>query len=573
MQIHIYAKKGNIKRVAKEIAKGVDIDCVDKNNSQTPLMYAVTSVDSGIDMLQFLVENGANVNAVEKNNYQNTVLGLAVNSGNLAKIQFLLDAGADINYQKPDGYDVLIDAMYGRDITQVEILIPILNLLLERGAKINCISSYGETALKVASRLGRFDAVQVLLAAGCDAQQLKWTQLMHVIVFGSLKDVKNLLKKEVDLTVRDSYQRTPWLLSIQVGDIEKAKLMLASGIDRDDRGICGKTPLMYAIQNNRLEVLQWLIAEEFNLEATDEFDNTPLIAAAELGATDCVRILLEAGANPSRVFDYGKKAINSANNMSIVRMLVEAGEDLSDINEEMQRLLRGVNSSELKVSKQRYLAGKQRRFGKTNPEVMEIDFWKAMISCGFSAWKAKDKFDDTENWDEPVWCYDRFGRTITELPDGRIVEIAGEHEDYYDPDFCIYNDVVVHRGDGHFQIFSYPKDIFPPTDFHSATLVGEYIYIIGNLGYIGARINQETPVYRLNIRSFKIEQVETTEDKPGWISEHKAYYQEPSKIHITGGEVWQIVNGQTEYVENSQNYTLDLTTLQWSQVNTRTQSN
>ena len=43
----------------------------------------------------------------------------------------------------------------------------------------------------------------------------------------------------------------------------------------------------------------------------------------------------------------------------------------------------------------------------------------------------------------PYWSWDRFGRTSTTLPDGRIVHIAGEHEDYYDNDFCIYNDVVV----------------------------------------------------------------------------------------------------------------------------------
>jgi len=26
-----------------------------------------------------------------------------------------------------------------------------------------------------------------------------------------------------------------------------------------------------------------------------------------------------------------------------------------------------------------------------------------------------------------------------QLPDGRLVSVGGEHEDYYDPDFCIYN--------------------------------------------------------------------------------------------------------------------------------------
>ena len=294
-----------------------------------------------------------------------------------------------------------------------------------------------------------------------------------------------------------------------------------------------------------------------------------MIIAAERGATDCVAILLQAGANPSKVNDFGEKAISSASNMSIVQMLVEAGENLSEINEQMRHLLTGVSNCELEVSLEQYLIGKHRRFGKTNPEVMEIDFWKAMIRCGVSAWEAKSFVDDTDNNDEPVWCYDRFGRTITELPDGRIVEIAGEHEDYYDPDFCIYNDVVVYQGNGNFKILSYPKDIFPPTDFHTATLVGKYIYIIGNLGYIQERINQETPVYRLNWQSFQIEKVDTTGEKPGWISKHRAYYHKTSnKIHITGGEIWRENNKKTEYVENSLNYTLDLTNLEWRQIDT-----
>ena len=47
--------------------------------------------------------------------------------------------------------------------------------------------------------------------------------------------------------------------------------------------------------------------------------------------------------------------------------------------------------------------------------------------------------------DGPVWCFSRFGTSLTELPDGRFVQIGGEHEDFYDPDFCIYNDVTVQK--------------------------------------------------------------------------------------------------------------------------------
>ena len=213
MQIHTYTRQGNIQGVAEEIAYGINIDCIDEKNPQTPLMYAVTSDLAGIDLVQFLVENGADINATE-NEFQQSVLGLAVKSGNLVKIRFLLDSGANINYQTPYGYDVLINAMYGRDLTCDRDLLSILNLLLERGAKVDGTSTYKETALKVASRVGRFDAVQLLLNAGCDRQQLKWTPLMYAVVFGSLKDVKNLLDKEAVLKARDYWQRTPWLLSI-----------------------------------------------------------------------------------------------------------------------------------------------------------------------------------------------------------------------------------------------------------------------------------------------------------------------------------------------------------------------
>ncbi|AFY44000.1 ankyrin repeat domain-containing protein [Nostoc sp. PCC 7107] len=568
-KIHIDVQQGNIAGVADKIANGVDIECLDEYFQQTLLMCAVSSPNAGVDMIRFLLEHGANVNAVEPES-QNTVLGLAVQSGNLDKILLILDAGADINYQSPDGYDVLIHAMYGRDILRDENLISILNLLIYRGAAVNGMSSYGESAIKVAAHIGRFDAVKLLLNAGANPEQLGWTELMHAIVFGSLEQVKFLLEQGADQNVRDCWHRTPWLLSIQVGELPKAKLLLAAGANHNDVGNCGKTPLMYAIENNRLEVLQWLITEGFDIEATDEFSNTALIIAAEHGATDCVKILLEAGANPSRINHCNDKAIKIATKTEIVRMLIAAGEDVSDINNDMRRSLTGIDNHKFSLSQvtpEQYFTGKHPRFGKTNPELMEIPFWQAMICEGCSAYAAKNFFDDTENCQDKVWCYDRFGRTITQLPDGRIVEIAGEHEDYYDPDFCIYNDVVVYQGDGNFQIFGYPQDVFLPTDFHSATLVGEYIYIIGSLGYFGTRIYHETPVYRLHIHTFIIEKVETSGYKPGWISEHKAYYQKPDKIHITGGKLCVINDEKIEdYIDNSVDYILDLIDLTWSRI-------
>src|SRR5205823_10613086 len=108
------------------------------------------------------------------------------------------------------------------------------------------------------------------------------------------------------------------------------------------------------------------------------------------------------------------------------------------------------------------------------------------------------------------------------LPDGRIVQVAGEHEDSYDLDFSIYNDVFVHETDGMIHIFGYPESVFPATDFHTATLVGEHIFLIGSLGYQGTRQFGKTPVYRLDIETFHIEEVQASGEAPGWVYKQRA---------------------------------------------------
>ena len=145
----------------------------------------------------------------------------------------------------------------------------------------------------------------------------------------------------------------------------------------------------------------------------------------------------------------------------------------------------------------------------------------------------------------------------------RFVQIGGEHEDYYDPDFCIYNDVVVHERSGNFTILGYPKEVFPPTDFHSATMVKGDIYIVGGLGYQGARMFGTTPVYSLNCKTWEIEAVKTVGENPGWIFKHKTSFDGSSCLVVSGGTVCQEVDGEEQHVENEESFRLDLSDMRW----------
>ncbi|MBV6627111.1 MAG: ankyrin repeat domain-containing protein [Rivularia sp. (in: Bacteria)] len=564
MKIHDYVRQGNITAVSRLInQEGVYIDCVDKKNSyQTPLMIAVINPDVDIEMVRFLIDNKADINAVG-GEYKSTVLDLAIQAGNIDKIRFLLDAGIDINYRTSDGNDVLINAMYGRDIKQDINLLPIFNLLIKKGVEVNGVNSYGESALRIAYRHGRFDFVKLLLDAGADKEQLNLSELMEAVVFGSLEEVQILLEADADIARLDCFGRNAFFLSLEIDDIEKAKLILPFTPSRDDSCFWWKSPIFYSIKYNYAEILKWLIAEGFDIEETDEYLNTPLMEAAEYGATDCVRILLAAGADTSKVDSCDENAIKKAANLEIVKMLLYGSDDFSDISDEIRVSLLGAGEEELQLREIKDKSQKFHRFGVSNPEVIKNEFWQAMILSGVDACFARSDEEKKNIFHRsPIWCYRRFGRSTTILPDGKIIEIAGEHEDFYDPDFCIYNDVVVFDGKGNFQIYGYPKDVFPPTDFHSATLVDNYIYIIGNLGYKSERISNETQVYRLNCNSYKIEKVETTGDKPGWISQHKAKFQQPCQICISGGKLWT----QKDYTENSIDYILDLTKFEWSRI-------
>ncbi len=185
-----------------------------------------------------------------------------------------------------------------------------------------------------------------------------------------------------------------------------------------------------------------------------------------------------------------------------------------------------------------------------------------MIRAGINAYAAAQLIGRTRK-DYPVWCAQRFGQSLTLLPDGRAIQIGGEHEDYYDSDFCIYNDVFVHHLDGRIDIFCYPKDVFPPTDFHTATLIGDSIYIVGGLGYGGSRRFGETPVYRLDTDTLQIRQIETTGEAPGWISRHRAVLSSPIEIRVWGGKIAADAGKTESYDDNQGAWVFDVRSRRW----------
>ncbi len=212
------------------------------------------------------------------------------------------------------------------------------------------------------------------------------------------------------------------------------------------------------------------------------------------------------------------------------------------------------------ISRETFDAWRVPRVGTENPTRLDNPLWTSLVHDRINAWAVNKRFGyERQRGAGPTWCFDRFGQSATTLADGRTIYIAGEHEDHYDPDFYIYNDVVIVAPDGSVEIYGYPREVFPPTDFHSATLDGDRIWIVGNLGYPGARDGATTQVCRLDLRTLAIEQLATAGESPGWLHKHEAQLGDGA-IVVRGG----LVDRPTTLEENIDDWALDLQTLTWS---------
>jgi hypothetical protein len=213
-----------------------------------------------------------------------------------------------------------------------------------------------------------------------------------------------------------------------------------------------------------------------------------------------------------------------------------------------------------------FLAWRSPRTVQQGPVRLDNPLWHWLVRTRHSAYSANDMFAGPSTFETgPMWCFDRMGMSKTLLPDGRVVYIGGEHEDHYDPDFFIYNDVTAVDTDGSIAVHGYAREEFPPTDFHSATLVGNAIFIIGCLGYPEQRVEGRTTVFRLELKTMAITPVETSGVAPGWIHRHAAELgADGSSIVIRGGELW--LGSGRSMQENIDAWSLNVANGHWTRL-------
>jgi len=219
LALHVAAQTGNLSAVSALVRADSDSVNTEDELGHTPAQEAAYHSQSTV--LQFLIENGCDMNAVDHNDW--TLLHAAVQKGDLQTAIYLLTTKPElINQQTKGGLTALYFAVtYGH--------IDLINLLLKQKANVDLCDNDGGSVLHVAVQKGHEKIVSMLLSQypalakkKTNAQYGFYTALSVAIFYKQKNIIPALLQADPE-----AVSTTPILSEATVtGDVDIVELVL-----------------------------------------------------------------------------------------------------------------------------------------------------------------------------------------------------------------------------------------------------------------------------------------------------------------------------------------------------------
>ncbi|KAM4712001.1 myotrophin [Anableps anableps] len=105
--------------------------------------------------------------------------------------------------------------------------------------------------------------------------------------------------------------------AIKTGDLDEVKAKLVTAEDVNQIMSSGRMPLHYAADYGQTEVMEYLISIGANVNAKDKHGFSPLASACFEDHIDCVKILLEKGADKNEKTEDGNGVFEASNNEAL----------------------------------------------------------------------------------------------------------------------------------------------------------------------------------------------------------------------------------------------------------------
>ena len=305
------------------IELGADINVTDANG-RTPLMFA--AINNSVYCAKVLLAQ-KDIQIEQKDQDGTTALLFAAANNSFEVLQFLIEAGADINAINYYGHSALC-------FTLMRSKFKMTRILIENGANINYTDKMGRTPLIIAANYNNLDGAEKLIKSGADTslQDINKNTAFLVAAEKNSARVLQLLIDSQDIAEEEYTQAV--IKSAMKNNIDALVTLLDSAKKQKDMVF---TALTSACLKNNSKIIHVCMDYECDLNRTLYFGMTPLMMACYSNANETVAQLIAYGADVNKVDEDGISALMytaSKNNPKLLTLLNHYGADknIQDIN-------------------------------------------------------------------------------------------------------------------------------------------------------------------------------------------------------------------------------------------------
>ncbi|KAH0566016.1 hypothetical protein GP486_000588 [Trichoglossum hirsutum] len=306
--LQLAADKGDDNAIRYLLDAGADINSI-AGNYATALQFA--AVSGNATTVSLLLARGADPNVI--GGFDRTALRAAVGRKYDTMAQELLKAGADPNSEGA----LHLAAQNGNDDA--------INYLLDAGADVNATAGHYGTALEYAAINGKATTVSLLLARGADTNTIagfERTALRAAVAREYNAMVQELLKAGADPNSEGALH-----LAAEKGNDNATNYLLDAGADINATAGHYGTALEYAAINGRATTVSLLLTKGADTNIIAGFDGTALRAAVAREYNAVAQELLRAGADPNSEGVLHLAA--EKGNDNAISYLLDAGADIN----------------------------------------------------------------------------------------------------------------------------------------------------------------------------------------------------------------------------------------------------
>lgn len=304
---------------------------------------AIKAGDEADELIGLLFEAGVPAQCVYDHigaSYQHTPLITAARCGRLDLIQKLVSHGADPFWTSPTGANALSEIFPSKAMQAPGCDTPeigqVRKWLEQQGLRIDPACADSRRKLMWASsRPDSWSDVPALLELGIPLSETGWTAFMLDLAMGKAHIGMVAELSAGELSHRDAWRRTQFLLAVTAGDLGVVKALFERGGDFHSRGHCGASALHLAAANNHCHMIEWLLANGFPPDARNDFDNSALHEAVSGDHVDAAALLLKHGADVHERDNNGYGLVHAATlteDLAMLKLLLRAGADVNDIS-------------------------------------------------------------------------------------------------------------------------------------------------------------------------------------------------------------------------------------------------